>query len=48
MPRFKGTTKRLLANEAWTRSVREPLATRQWDAITAWTAKHEAEKAEKR
>jgi limonene 1,2-monooxygenase len=45
IPHFKGTAKRLKANEAWTRSVREPLAAKQWDAINAWTAKHEAEKA---
>ena len=44
MPEFQGTTKRLLANEAWTRSVREPLAARQWDAINAFTAKHAAER----
>jgi limonene 1,2-monooxygenase len=43
MPVFNGTTKRLLANEAWTRSVREPLAAKQWDAINAFTAKHAAE-----
>lgn len=45
VPHFKGTTRRLLANEAWTRSVRDPLAEKQWDAINAWTAKHEAERA---
>lgn len=43
MPVFKKTTRRLLANEAWTRSVREPLAAKQWDAINAFTAKHQAE-----
>ena len=47
IPHFKGTTRRLLANEAWTRSVREPLAEKQWAAINAWTAKHEAERATK-
>jgi len=47
IPHFKGTTRRLKANEAWTRSVREPLAEKQWDAINAWTAKHEAERAAK-
>jgi limonene 1,2-monooxygenase len=47
IPHFKGTARRLKANEAWTRSVRDPLAEKQWDAINAWTAKHEAEKAEK-
>ncbi|MER5669640.1 LLM class flavin-dependent oxidoreductase [Pseudonocardia alni] len=44
-PRFRGTTKRLLANEAWTRSVRDPLAERQWAAINAFTEKHAAERA---
>jgi limonene 1,2-monooxygenase len=47
IPHFKGTARRLKANEAWTRSVREPLAEKQWDAINAWTAKHEAERAAK-
>jgi limonene 1,2-monooxygenase len=47
IPHFTGTARRLKANEAWTRSVREPLAARQWDAINAWTAKHEAERAAK-
>ena len=47
IPHFKGTTRRLLANEAWTRSVRDPLAEKQWAAINAWTAKHEAERATK-
>jgi limonene 1,2-monooxygenase len=37
----------LLANEAWTRGVREPLAARQWDAINAFTAKHAAEREAK-
>lgn len=45
MPQFQGTTRRLRANEAWTRSVREPLAARQWDAISSWTAQHAAERA---
>lgn len=44
VPHFKGTTRRLKANEAWTRSVRDPLAEKQWDAINAWTAKHQAER----
>ena len=44
MPIFKKTDRRLLANEAWTRSVRDPLAAKQWDAINAWTAKHHAER----
>ncbi len=43
MPVFKKTTRRLLANEAWTRSVRDPPAAKQWDAINAFTAKHQAE-----
>ncbi|GAA3236327.1 LLM class flavin-dependent oxidoreductase [Pseudonocardia petroleophila] len=43
MPVFKRTTKRLLANEAWTRSVRDPLAAKQWEAINAFTAQHKAE-----
>ena len=43
MPVFKKTTKRLLANEARTRSVRDPLAAKQRDAINAFTAKHKAE-----
>ncbi len=47
IPHFKGTARRLKANEAWTRSVRDPLAEKQWDAINAWTAKHEAERAAK-
>ena len=47
MPVFKKTTKRLLANEAWTRSVRDPLAAKQWDAINAFTAKHKAEQEAK-
>lgn len=44
MPIFKKTDRRLLANEAWTRSVRDPLAAKQWDAINAFTAKHQAER----
>jgi limonene 1,2-monooxygenase len=47
IPHFRGTDKRLLANEAWTRSVRDPLAEKQWDAINAWTEKHAAEREEK-
>jgi limonene 1,2-monooxygenase len=47
MPHFRGTAKRLLANEAWTRSVRDPLAEKQWDAINAFTAKHAAEQEAK-
>ena len=47
IPHFKGTARRLKANEAWTRSVRDPLAEKQWNAINAWTAKHEAERAAK-
>jgi limonene 1,2-monooxygenase len=44
IPHFKGTARRLQANEAWTRSVRDPLAERQWAAINAWTDKHAAER----
>ena len=47
MPVFQDTTTRLLANEAWTRSNRDPLAARQWDAINSFTAKHAAEREEK-
>jgi limonene 1,2-monooxygenase len=43
IPHFTGTARRLKANEAWSRSVREPLAEKQWEAINAWTAKHQAE-----
>ncbi|MFR9805050.1 LLM class flavin-dependent oxidoreductase [Pseudonocardia sp. RS010] len=46
-PQFRGTTRRLLANEAWTRSVREPLTARHWDAINAFKEKHAAERAAK-
>jgi limonene 1,2-monooxygenase len=45
IPHFKGTTRRLKANEAWSRSVRDPLAARQMDAIAAWGDKHAAEQA---
>lgn len=48
IPRFRGTDRRLLANEAWTRSVREPLAAKQWDAINAFTAQHAEERAAKK
>jgi limonene 1,2-monooxygenase len=48
IPRFRGTARRLLANEAWTRSVREPLAAKQWDAINAFTAQHADERAAKK
>ena len=47
IPHFKGTTKRLKANEAWTRSVRDPLAAKQWDAINAFSAKYQAESGTK-
>jgi limonene 1,2-monooxygenase len=43
IPHFRGTARRLLANEAWTRSVRDPLAEKQWEAIQAWSDKHAAE-----
>ena len=48
IPKFKRTDRRLLANEAWTRSVRDPLAARQWDAINAFTAQHAEEQKAKR
>ena len=47
IPHFRGTDRRLLANEAWTRSVRDPLAERQWNAINAFTEKHAAEREAK-
>jgi len=47
IPHFKGTTRRLQANEQWTRSVRDELAARQWKAINAFTDKHAAEQAAK-
>jgi len=47
IPHFKGTTRRLKANEQWARSVRDPLAARQWDAINAFKEKHAAEQAGK-
>ena len=47
IPHFKGTARRLKANETWARSVRDPLAARQWDAINAFSEKHAAEQAAK-
>jgi limonene 1,2-monooxygenase len=47
IPHFKGTARRLKANEQWTRSVRDPLAAKQWAAINAFTEKHAAEQAAK-
>jgi limonene 1,2-monooxygenase len=47
IPHFKGTAKRLLANEAWTRSVRDALAERQMKAIDDFGKRHEAQKAAK-
>ena len=47
MPHFQGTTKRLQANEAWTRSVREELTASNWAAIEAFSKKHEDEVAAK-
>ena len=47
MPHFQGTTKRLQANEAWTRSVREELTASNWAAIEAFSKKHADEVAAK-
>lgn len=47
MPHFQGTTRRLQANEAWTRSVREKLAAENWAAIEAFSRKHADERAAK-
>jgi limonene 1,2-monooxygenase len=47
MPHFQGTTKRLQANEAWTRSVREELTASNWAAIEAFSKKHSDELAAK-
>jgi len=48
MPHFQGTTRRLQANERWTRSVREELAAENWAAIQAFSKKHEEERAVKK
>ena len=47
MPHFQGTTKRLQANEAWTRSVREELTASNWKAIEDFSNKHADEVAAK-
>ncbi|MDT4935753.1 MAG: limonene 1,2-monooxygenase [Pseudonocardiales bacterium] len=47
MPHFQGTTKRLQANEAWTRSVRDAAAAKNWEAIEAFSKKHADEHAAK-
>ena len=47
MPHFQGTTRRLQANEAWTRSVREELTASNWAAIEAFSKKHADEVAAK-
>jgi len=47
MPHFQGTTKRLQANEAWTRSVREELTASNWKAIGDFSKKHADEVAAK-
>jgi limonene 1,2-monooxygenase len=40
MPQFKGTLKRLKANEEWARTNRDELAARQWKAINDFKDKH--------
>jgi limonene 1,2-monooxygenase len=45
MPQFKGTLKKLKANEEWARTNRDELAERQWKAIQAFKDKHAAEGA---
>jgi limonene 1,2-monooxygenase len=40
MPKFKGTLKRLKANEEWARTNRDELAARQWKAINDFKDKH--------
>ena len=47
MPHFQGTTRRLQANEAWTRSVRDAAAAKNWQAIEAFSKKHADELAAK-
>jgi limonene 1,2-monooxygenase len=47
MPHFQGTTRRLQANEAWTRSVRDAAAAKNWQAIEAFSKKHADEVAAK-
>ncbi|TFD62175.1 LLM class flavin-dependent oxidoreductase [Cryobacterium suzukii] len=45
MPHFQGTTKRLQANETWTRSVREEATAKNWAAIEDFSKKHNDELA---
>lgn len=45
MPHFQGTTRRLQANEKWTRGVREEAAAKNWAAIQDFSKKHEDEAA---
>jgi limonene 1,2-monooxygenase len=47
MPHFQGTTRRLKANEQWTRSVREEATAKNWAAIEAFSKKHADEVAAK-
>ena len=47
MPHFQGTTRRLQANEAWTRSARDAAAAKNWQAIEAFSKKHADELAAK-
>jgi limonene 1,2-monooxygenase len=46
MPQFKGTLKRLKANEQWARTNRDELAARQWKAINDFKEKHAKEQHE--
>ena len=45
MPHFKGTLKKLKANEEWARTNRDELAARQWKAINDFKDKHTKEPA---
>ena len=45
MPHFRGTTRRLQADEQWTRGVREDLTAKNWAAIEAFSKKHADETA---
>ena len=44
MPHFQTGNKKIRSSEAALRSVRDPLAAAQWDAIQAFTEKHAAER----
>jgi len=44
MPHFQGGNRKVRSSEAALRSVRDPLAAAQWDAIQAFTEKHAAER----